>query len=160
MNVWVDHLMNTDIASAGQLLESLMTGASSTQTRFDRMTLLRTIIGIDIGYTVHDAGEGSQRVECGIGITSQEAFAAGSVPDPETESDFPTKPWVWRARYRIFGFAADQPTIFTRRVDLDIRAKRVLDNGEPFLVVDNSAIEGVSSSVRLVGLIRTLWSVN
>ena len=157
--VWIDTKLNDDIASGAAFNKSLMTGVSSTQTRFDRMTLLRTIIGIDVAYTVHDAGEGSQNFAAGIAVSTQEAFAAGVLPDPETETDFPRLPWVWRAAYRIFGFAADQPAIFTRRIDLDIRAKRKLDNGEAFFNAKNSALEGVATTVRVLGYIRQLWLV-
>ena len=158
-NIWIDTNIDVGVAAGAQALVSLMTGVSATQTRFDRMTLLRTIIGFDIAYTVHDSGEGSQEFSGGIGIASQEAFAAASVSDPQTSSDFPTRGWIWRARYRIFGFAADQPTIFTRRVDLDLRGKRKLENGEAFLVVNNVDHEGVSSPFDVFGLIRQLWLV-
>ncbi len=156
---WVDTTFNDDVVVGAQLLRSLMTGFSSPQTRADQMTLLRTIIGIDCARTVHDSGEGSERVSIGIGLTSQEAFAAGVVADPETNTDFPVRGWVWRANYRVFGFAADQPTIFTRRIDKDVRAMRKLENGEMYLVCSNAALEGVSGTVRLTGLVRQLWLV-
>jgi len=158
--IWIDTNPSMTLTSGGgKDRTSLMTGVSATQTRFDRMTLLRTIVGIDISYAVHDSGEGSQQVSVGIGIASQEAFAASTLPDPETDTDFPTQPWVWRARFRVYGFAADQPTIFTRRVDLDIRAKRILVNGESFINAANVDQEGVASTVFITGLIRQLWLV-
>ena len=157
--IWIDTIVNVAIASGAQSLISLMTGVSAVQPRFDRMTLLRTIVGLDIAYTVHDSGEGSQSFSVGIGVASQEAFAAGTVSDPETDTDFPTRGWVWRARYRIFGFAADQPAIFTRRVDIDLRAQRKLENGEAFIVMTNGALEGVVTAVSPLGLVRQLWLV-
>ena len=159
-NLWIDSLFGGDVASGGQLLQSLMSGVSVTETRFTRMTLLRTIVRLDLAYTVHDAGEGSQQLDIGIAITSQEAFAAASVPDPDVQTDFPVRGWVWRSRYRIFGFAADQPAVSVRAVDLDLRGRRKLDNGEAYLVANNTAIEGVSSTVRVVGLVRQLWLVS
>ena len=93
----------------------------------------------------------------GIGVASQESFAAGSLPDPEIVGDFPTRGWVYRARYRIFGFAADQPQYMTRRIDLDIRAKRVLDNGESYLRGVNTNEEGTTGNVTVSGMIRQLW---
>ncbi len=151
--------MNCDVASAAQVPVSLITGMGSAQTRADKMTLLRTIIGLDLARTVHDSGEGSDLVACGIGVTSQEAFAAGVLPDPQTDTDFPARGWVWRAIYRVWGFASDQPAIFTRRLDLDIRSMRKLDNGEAYLLVNNAALEGVSSTIRVAGLVRQLWLV-
>ena len=157
--LWVDTNIDITVSSGSSGSTSLMTGVSATQTRFDRMTLLRTILGFDIAYAVHDSGEGSQRVSLGIGITSQEAFTAGVFPDPETDTDFPVRGWIWRAKYRIFGFAADQPAIFTRRVDLDLRAMRKLENGEAFMNIANVAEEGTTGVIIVTGLIRQLWLV-
>ncbi len=157
--IWIDTGLGLVVASAGQANVSLMTGVSATQTRFDRMTLLRTILGFDIAYAVRDSGEGSQLVSIGIGVTSQEAFAAGSLPDPEVDGDFPARGWVWRNRYRIFGFAADQPAVFTRRVDLDLRAMRKLENGEAYLIAANGAVEGATAVINIHGIVRQLWLV-
>ncbi len=157
--VWIDTDPNMTLASGAGSEKSLMTNIGDAQSRIEQMTLLRTIIGIDISYLVHDSGEGSQVVSVGVGVTSHEAFAASILADPEVMTDFPSRGWVWRARYRVYGFAADQPTIFTRRVDLDIRSRRKLDNGEAFINAFNTANEGVTGSVQITGLIRQLWRV-
>ncbi len=157
--LWVDTVIDNTLAIGAQTVISLMTGVSATQTRFDRMTLLRTIIGLDLARSVHDSGEGSELVGIGIGIASQEAFAAGTVSDPLTATDFPTRGWVWRAHYRIFGFAADQPAVFDRRIDLDLRSQRKLENGEGFIVADVVAMEGANSTERLSGIVRQPWLV-
>jgi len=156
---WIDTRLTATVSVGTQRLVSLMTGISAIATRTSQMTLLRTIVGFDIALAVHDSGEGSQICATGIGIASQESFAAGTVSDPGTETDFPTRGWIWRANYRIWGFAADQPTIFTRRVDLDLRSKRKLENGEAFIAFDNTDAEGVSNTLQVFGLIRQLWLV-
>ena len=158
--LWIDTVTDFSIASGAAANISLMTGVSSTQTRFDQMTLVRTIIGCELAYTVHDFGEGSQVVFLGIGMTSQEAFAAGSFSDPDVNTDFPVRGWVWRAGYRIFGFAADQPAVFIRRIDLDLRSQRKLENGEMFLATKNNAHEGATGAVDITGMIRQLWLVS
>jgi len=158
--LWIDTNFDDNITTSVAVLKSLMTGVSAAQTRFDQMTLLRTIIGFNVGRLTHDSGEGSEIVSVGIGLASQEAFAAGSVSDPETPTDFPIRGWVWRGRYRIFGFAADDPTIFTQRIDLDLRAKRRLENGETFLNATLANIEGTNSTARLDGIVRQLWLVS
>ena len=119
--------------------------------------MVRTIVGLDIGALVHDAGEGSARVDCGIGVTSQEAFAAGVLSDPDIATDHPTRGWVWRAGYRTFSFAADQPEVYSARADKDLRAKRKLDNGEMFFVANVQGIEGVTAAQQLEGWIRQYW---
>ena len=160
-NIWIDTNIDNDVAIGTQFVLSLMTGIAATQTRFERMTLRRTVIGMDVARTVHDSGEGSERIGIGIGITSQEAFTTSppAVPDPLNPADFPVRGWIWRGVYRVFGFAADQPAIFTRRIDLDLRSQRKLENGEAFLVSDVLAVEGSNSTVRITGMIRQLWLV-
>ena len=157
--IWIDTVFDVDVASGTSRTDSLMTGVSSTQTRFDRMTLLRTIVGLDVARAVHDSGEGSEKVSLGIGVTSQEAFAAGIVADPETASDFPVKGWVWRASYRVYGFAADQPAVFNVRIDKDLRGNRKLENGEMYMATTVAALEGSNSSTTIVGIVRQLWLV-
>jgi len=157
---WIDTVVNNDVTVATPDSVSLMTGIAAINTRVAQMTLLRTIIGLDMGRTVHDSGEGSERLSVGIGIASQEAFAtAGALSDPEVATDFPTRGWIWRMQYRIFGFATDQPTIFTRRIDLDLRSMRKLENGEAFMAFSLLNLEGTTDSVRLLGMIRQLWLV-
>ncbi len=156
--LWVDSGFNVDVTIGTQGLFSLLTSGPAV-SRFNQMTLLRTIIGMDLARTVHDSGEGSERCAIGVGVCSQEAFTGGTVADPLTDADFPTRGWIWRAGYRIFGFAADQPAIFTRRIDIDLRSMRKLENGLTFLAVDLTAIEGSNSTLRLLGLVRQLWLV-
>ena len=157
--IWIDTSASLALATPGQNSKSLMSGVSSTQTRFDRMTLLRTIIGIDIARLVHDSGEGSEQISVGIAIASQEAFALTAFPDPEVDTDFPIRGWIWRARYRVYGFAADQPAVFNTRVDLDMRSQRKLENGEAYLIAVSEAVEGANSAIQISGLIRQLWLV-
>ena len=141
-------------------MQNMLTGVTSDMGRLAQMTLTRTIIGLDVAYTVHDSGEGSQLVALGAAIQADDAFGtSASTPDPGDATSFPARPWVWRAAYRIYGFAADQPTVFNRRIDLDIRAQRKLENGVSFMRINNSAQEGVASTVRVVGLVRQLWLV-
>ena len=157
--VWIDYLVNADIGSGAQAAIDLGVDFTTEETRLVQMTLMRTIIRLDIAYTVHDAGEGSQRIGIGIAIESQEAFAAAVHPDPLTAADFPVRGWVYRGVWRVFGFAADQPAVDVVRVDKDIRARRKRDNGLSFIVIDNQPVEGVAATVRVLGIVRQLWLV-
>ena len=160
--MWIDTSAALLLAAGGSLHKSLMTDFTRQQTRLQQMTLLRTVIGIDIGRLVHDSGEGSEMTSLGIGVASQEAFTAGvtSLPDPNIDADFPTRGWIWRARYRTYGFAADQPAVFNVRVDLDLRSQRKLENGEAFFIGHNELVNGTTSVVQVTGLIRQLWLVS
>ena len=153
---WIDTLLATTTTIGTPKIDSLMTNVSSSQSRRG-WTCVRTIIGLDVAVTVHDAGEGSQRYFIGIGVASQEAFAAGAIADPETVTDHPTRGWLYRAGYRIFNFAADQPAVFVRRIEKDIRAKRKLDNGEMYVAQSAVAQEGATTTITTIGFIRQYW---
>ncbi len=155
--VWADTIINVDTTSAGQDVIPLDGGIGELDSRLAGFTLLRTIIRVDLAYVVHDSGEGSQTVFYGIGVGSQEAVSALTVPDPEIATEFPPKGWVWRAGYRVFGFAADQPVIDRRPIDLDLKSRRVLDNGRAYMVISNLTNEGTAGAVRSNGMIRMLW---
>ena len=157
---WSDTLLHTLVGSGGQAAISLVSDFSNEELRLASLTLMRTIIGIDVAYSVHDSGEGSQLMDIAIGVESQEAFAAGVHPDPKVGSDHPVRGWVFRARGRVFGFAADQPAVYSWRLDRDIRSRRKLENGEAFIVIDNTPAEGAAGSVSVSGLIRQLWLVH
>jgi len=132
------------------------------EMRLAQLTLVRTIVGIDIGYSVHDAGEGSQQASFGICVVQRDALTAGgaSLPIPSIALDQPIRAWVHRSRYRVYGFAADQPAVFNRRVDLDLRSQRKLENGELIFTCNNEPEEGVASTVLFSGWVRTLFLVS
>ncbi len=160
--VWEDTVVSVSVAVAGENLIGLADSLTEAEARFNQMTLLRTIIGLDVARLVHDSGEGSERIALGIGIASRESMTAGTtaVPNPSIGTDHPVRGWVWRAHYRTYGFAADQPAVFNQRINLDIRAMRKLDNGRPFLFMESDNLEGVSSVVQVMGLIRMLFLVS
>ena len=157
--IWIDTLLNLQISSGSQGSQTLQSQLSVVEARFAGLTLLRTIIGLNLGHLVHDSGEGSQIIDLGIGITSQEAFAAAILPDPNVSTDFPTRGWIFRGRYRTYGFAADQAAVFQERVDKDIKARRKLENGEAYIVVNNVPDQGTTGTVHVGGLIRQLWLI-
>ena len=160
--LWTDTLVNQSIASGGSASAELTSTFLTNEMRLAQMTLVRTIVGIDIGYSVHDAGEGSQLGSCGIAVVGRDALTAGigSLPDPSVATDKPLRPWVWRYRARVYGFAADQPAVYSRRVDLDLRAQRKLENGELVFIMANDPQEGVASTILYSGLIRCLFLVS
>ena len=158
--VWADTIVDLTIGNASQDSVDLSSTFLTNEMRLAQMTFVRTIIGIDVAYSVHDAGEGSQQVSLGICVVSREAEAAGVFPDPNNATDYPICPWVYRGRYRVYGFAADQPAVFNARIDLDIRAQRKMENGEVMFIANNQAEEGAASSILISGMIRTLFLVS
>jgi len=160
-SLWVDTLFVVNLASGGAVVQDLMGTLLENETRLSQLTLVRTIVGIDVAYTVHDSSEGSQLGALGIFVAGREAVLAGvaSMPHPNVAADFPALPWVMRAQYRVYGFSADQAAVYDRRVDLDIRSQRKLANGELVVVFTNDAFEGIAASVSFTGMIRCLFLV-
>jgi len=156
---WSDTMVSKDIAVSSQQHFGLIEQFTKDQLRMGQVTLLRTIIGMDCAAVIHDSGEGSSTLSIGIGVASQEAFLAGTLPDPNTANDFPPKGWIFRARGRVFAFPAGAPQVYSWRIDRDIRARRVLDNGEPYMILTNDVNESSSVVLRVTGLVRCLWLV-
>ncbi len=153
---WIDNLENIPVASGAKAEVSLLGTLPESEGR-SGMTLMRLILCWDLSYTIHDSGEGQQLVDVGIGIASIEAFGAGVLSDPEIETEHPQSGWLFRCRVPIFGFAADQPAVYVRTIERDLRARRKLNNGVAFLSVSNMAESGAASAISLRGITRTLW---
>ena len=160
--LWTDTLVDIAVGTGASNFVDLTSTFLVNEMRLAQLTLVRTIVGLDVAYSVHDAGEGSQQADLGICGVSREAIAGGvgSLPNPAVAADKPILPWVWRYRARIFGFIADDPAVFTRRIDLDLRSQRRLQNGEMILRVANTAEEGATSTLLFSGLIRCLYLVS
>ena len=159
--LWVDRVISQQVATGAEAVINLLSEVSIAESRLGQFTLLRTIIGLDIARLTHDSGEGSDQMAMGIGIVSQEALSIGTtaIPNASIGTDHPARGWIWRAIYRTYGFAADQPAAFNRRIDLDLRSQRKLDNGVSVLIMENDAVEGSTSVTLVLGLIRQLWLV-
>ena len=150
---WIDTVLAQDTATGAQSLVSLMTGVAPVNVR--RQTLVRTIIELSLYSTTVVGAWGTQGVDLGIGITSQEAFAAGVVADPNVSNDQPSRGWIYRTRKVVAQNGAGSQIIFELRGD--IRSQRKLDDGECYIVINNGADLGTSFTVRAEGLIRQLW---
>jgi len=155
--VWIDSVVDSSISSGGVINVDLTVDYSNEQTRAYQMTLMRTIVRLDLAAVVHDAGEGSQKMGMGFGIISQEAFGAGVLPDPQTQGDFPPRGWIYRGIWRTYSFQAGVADVHVRPVDLDLRSRRKLENGLCFMIVDNLPVEGTATSMRVTGIVRQLW---
>jgi len=150
---WIDTLVDRGVATGAQDFFSLMTGVAPVNVR--RQTLVRTLISLDL-YSETVAGAwGVQIIDVGIGITSQESFAAGVLPDPVTANDQPSRGWIYRTRIAVAQNGIGGRVIYPIRAD--IRASRKLDDGECFIVFDSTADQGTALPVHMTGIIRQLW---
>ena len=153
--LWIDTLHNLNVVANGSASDALTAELTVGELRVAQMTLLRTILRLDLAATVRDSGEGDQVVDLGIGVIAREA--AGNFPDPNITTDHPALGWVWRSRYRIYASAVDDQNVDIVRIDLDLRSRRKLHNGMSFLSINNTDNQGTSTAVTLTGLIRQLW---
>ena len=152
---WIDTLVILFAATGGQGFMSLMTGVAPVNMR--GMTLIRTIVKLGV-YSADTAGAwGVQSVDLGIGVASQEAFAAGVFPDPGTPTDKPPRGWVYRTNVQAGQNGAGAPVV--TQLEADIRGARKIENGELYIVADNTAEVGTAFSIIVRGLVRTLYKL-
>ncbi len=149
---WIDTLFQLQPTSGGQAFISLVTGAAPINMR--GVTLIRTIISIGIASQSIAGAYGVQAADLAIGVASQESFAAGSLPDPQTATDKPPYGWVWRTRKIVAQNGAGSPIVVV--IDADIRGARKIQNGEVYLIVNNTAIVGTAFTMEVTGIVRLL----
>ncbi len=150
---WIDTRITRAVASGAQDFFSLMTGVAPVNVR--RQTLVRTIIRLDFASSAIAGAWGIQTLSFGIGVTSQEAFAAGVLPDPNVPNDQPSRGWVYRNVMAVAQNGIGAQVLYPLVVD--IRAMRKLDDGEMFFVLDNDVDVGTAFGITYSGMIRQLW---
>jgi len=149
---WVDTVIGTLVASGAQNLQTLITGLTPADMR--GATLIRTLIMLSLSSNTVAGAWGVQRLDLGIGIASQEAFAAGAVPDPQVSGDKPPRGWVYRASHGVAQNGVGTPVVSS--LSADIRGARKIENGELYLVIDNVGVQGTAMGVNVQGLVRCL----
>jgi len=125
----VAELSETTVTASGTLLWN----AGVTLVQESRATVVRTRGLVDafiIGPGIAD-GDGFAGAH-GIGIVSSDAFAAGAVPDPLTDSSWPG--WLWYEHFEIrdpdVSNAATRSSSGFQRSVIDSKAMRKWGNAE------------------------------
>ena len=149
---WVDTVLSLSITSGGQSNVSLITGLAPSDLR--GATLIRTLIRMTMSSTTISGAWGSMAMNMAIGITDQEAFAAGVLPDPNVSTDKPARGWVWRSAMGISQNIEGHQIVFEERGD--IRGARKIENGELYLIVHAEPIAGTTFTTKVTGLVRAL----
>ena len=153
---WVDTRLNLEVPTDNQTIGSLVTGLAPLNLR--GMTVIRTIIHIGMFSNSVAGAWGVQIVDLAIGIASQDAFAAGVVPDPKAAADKPPRGWMWRTEAVVSQNGTGTPVV--TYIDADIRGARKVENGEVYLVVDNTGSgQGTTFQVNVRGIIRQLYKL-
>ena len=152
---WVDTIVDEDIPSGGLNPKQLIPAAF--QDEIKGLTIVRMVFGLDIIPLVPQAGSASvdlQLAGLGVGIVSDEAVAAGALPDPLLEASEPVTGWLWRSLFIVNEAVAG--TAFLRRVELDLRSQRKMMYGTPQLLIGNTAVTGVAFTLSVRGIVRML----
>ena len=153
---WVDTLIASTLTEASQTTFSLLGDLITYDT--EHMTLVRSIVDLQF-YPLLSTIEADESniVDIGIGLASQDAFAASALPDPVTEADAPIKDWVWRHRESIINRANQFANLV--HVLRDLKSSRVIGKGELYITFDNNSSQGGGFSVTVTGLIRCLFKL-
>ncbi len=151
---WVDTSPNGVIVVGTQFLVGI-DGNPSVSDGQGR-TLTRVIGNISFACSTVAGAWGIQSLSVGIGAASREAMAATVVPDPGSIVEEPTLGWIYRDIIMVTQNGIGTPVV-AARMSFDLHAQRRLDSGRHYLVIDNAAELGTSSSVLVVGLVRALY---
>ena len=146
---WIDTIVNLTNAGVGaQNVTSLLTNLRDQERK--GATLLRMII--DLWLVAQTVGTGSL-ISLGTIQVTDDAVAAGSVPDPADTAD--EAAWRWRTHMPTFTAVLNEQQS-TARVQVDLRGKmtlRAVDND--FILVTDSGAS--ATDVNIDGIIRCLF---
>ena len=151
--------MNFSVSSGSTSEVGLVDDTADPEKR--GCTLIRLIMDFWMFPSIPGAVSGRQVVTMGIGVVSDDAFAAGSsgLPNPEVDGDYPVGGWLWRHKVPIFDetLATTGPLVI--RIKEDLRAMRKLDRSTVALMMKSVSNEGTSFTVQWMGIIRALYKL-
>ena len=153
---WDDQIVTLPVTTGAATSVLLVEDAADPELR--GCTMIRTIIGVDLFPDVQGAVTGVQRLTMGIGVASDDAFAAGSLPEPDDQTDYPQGGWVYRASFNVADRVGESLPLV--RVDQDLRAARKIDRSSVYLRIQNTAVQGSTFTIQLSGLIRVLYKLS
>jgi len=123
------------------------------------MTVTRIIGEIRLFYTVNiTVTDSLSIVDCGIGVSSVEAFNAGgaALPEPTVETEYPPRGWLYVASQPVYEKVATEGIALRDAVfKFDLRGMRKVDKGILFLTLKQENIT-IGGSMQVVGRVRTL----
>jgi len=156
---WIDTHIATQLTAGGISGPDLMGEFQADRLARRGLTVTRLLVHLAFLTTTEGGSEGIMRVDCGIGVITDDAFTAAARPDPDQDLDRPARGWLWRdsfvSRETVQGTNLVSPGFFIDH-HVDIRARRRLDDGVLFLGMTNTIIAGTGHAVQVAGLIRTL----
>jgi len=154
---WDDQMLDVLLTNGSQEEFQLLPAVTDPQKR--GYTLVRMLFNMTFTAAVPGAVSGQMHTDIGIALVSADAFVAGAVPDPSTDSDFPVSGWLFRHRCLIWDETLATGIVPIHMVKEDLRAMRKLDRSFLTLILETSGVEGTTFTVRAHGLIRSLYKL-
>ena len=157
MTAWDDTNVGSDIPTGTPAHIRLMGQGLDPEMR--GCTLIRLMPNLHLRAASPGAVSGSQMVYFGVSLVSEDAFGAGTMPNPEVTGDFPVSGWLWRDTQLVVDETlanGPMPLIEVRR---DLRSMRKLDRAALILTIFNQAQEGTTFNVRISGMVRALYKL-
>ena len=154
---WDDQTITSLTASSGASQEVLLIeNVADSEKR--GCTLVRTLVRLTAMPSSITSVNGIQLVHFGIGLTSDDAFAAGALPDVEIDDDYPVAGWVWRdSVYVRDSTVASAGQIV--RLEAELQSQRRLDRSSVFLTFSNVPVQGTPFAVSVGGIVRMLYKL-
>ena len=142
----------TAIASGAQGISNLLQNLPVMESV--GCTIIRIIHDVTYYFSSGETADVSQLISIGIGIVSEESFAALVVPDPNSNIDEPPAGWLYRAVGPVHRKQGQDQMQY--RTNVDLRAQRKLGRAILVHIVNNDPIEGTAQNVRQAGLVSVL----
>ncbi len=154
---WDDHFVTIEVANGSTVSENVVNNITDQEKR--GYTLIRQIIRLDVMPDVPGGVSGKQKVTLAMGVTSDDAFAALALPDPEVGVDFPVLGWLWRTQYIVLDELLQNVLYSVVRIDTDLHAARKLDRSTVFISVHSTVEQGTAFQIACTGLVRNLYKL-
>ena len=152
---WEDTLLDEVISSGAGSNPTLM--GSTTPNESEGETIIRCIGELSLFSASIAGAYGVQGLDIGVGVASQEAFAAQSLSDPNTASEEPRGGWLFRTRCTVAQNGTGTPVIYVCKFDM--RSARKIDGDELFVAFRSANVLGTSFVLRVHGIVRCLFKL-
>ena len=150
---WDDNFIDFAITSTATIEVELMTNLSGQQRR--GITIVRTILELGITPSPTNGVVATQSVDVGIGVIA-ESTAIAAAPDVRVATARPACGWIMRTRCVVMDDA--NTVVAPTLCRMDLRMKRKVDDGKPFIGIGNTVRTGATPfTVHVSGIVRILY---
>ena len=153
---WDDELISAQVANGAQDARLVIQNVADPEKR--GCTLVRVIVHLWLQASAPGASNGTMSLDIGVCLVSDDAFAAGALPEADVAADFPVAGWVYRDRICVLDSvdAKDGPLV---EVFKDLRVQRKLDRSSAVLLLEANSRLGTAFDVSCMGIVRGLYKL-